>query len=258
MQLDPAATTVNDLCVAAIQECGAVGQGQSPTGQDLQDAWARLQWMLQAWERKRWLVYHLLDLKVVSTGATSYSIGPGQSFDTGPGSVRPNRLESAFLRQIQNASPPNQVDFPLEILTSYEDYAKIALKQLKSWPGAVFLDTAWGSNPGGVGEVFVYPVAQANIYEIHLILREQLPVSFPTAATKIILPYEYYDAIVTNLGMRLRPKYGLGTFPGDTLPTRAKEALQTIRIGNLQVGRLAVPSEVIRPGLYNIFSDRFY
>jgi hypothetical protein len=249
----PASTTVSDLCTAALKDSGAIGVGQTPLAEDLQDAWARLQWMLQQWERKRWLVYHLVDLAKVSTGAVNYSVGPGGDFDTGPGTMRPNRLEAAFLRQIQNASPPNQVDFPLEILQSYEDYAKISLKQLKSWPGFVFLDTAWN-----LANLFVYPVPQATIYEVHIIIRAALPVSFTTQADKFNIPYEYYEAIVTNLAIRLRPKYGLGSFPGDELPARAKEALATLRGSNTQIARLVVPPEVIRPGLYNIFSDRFY
>ena len=73
-QLDPTKTTVGDICTAALKECGAIGVGQTPLAEDINDAWARLQWMIQQWERKRYLVYHLVTLSVVSTGAQTYTV----------------------------------------------------------------------------------------------------------------------------------------------------------------------------------------
>ena len=252
MQLLPNATSVGDLCTAAMKECGALGVGQTPLAEDAQDAWARLQWMLQQWERKRWLVYHLVDLSIVSTGAISYTMGPGAQLDTGAGSARPAKIESAFLRNIQN-SEPNQVDYPLEILQSREDYNRIALKTLKAWPGYVFYDSDWPA-----GNVFVWPVPNATIYEVHVSVMAQLPVSFPTLATNFSLPYEYYNAIVLNLALRLRPKYGITSPPGDQLPALAKDALNVLRTANVQIGRLDIPADLLRQGIYNIFSDRMY
>src|SRR5208337_994298 len=118
VQTNPAGTTVHDICRAALKECGAIGVGQTPLAEDITDAQTRLQWMLQQWERKRWLVYHLVDFSIVSTGQVSYSIGPGGNIDTNSGgnqfnnqfnsqfgpagtvSVRPDKIESAFLRQL--------------------------------------------------------------------------------------------------------------------------------------------------------------
>lgn len=208
--------------------------------------------MLQQWERKRWLVYHLVDLAKVSTGAMSYTVGPGGDFDTGAGTVRPARLESGFLRQIQT-SPPNQVDFPLTIVKSREDYNRIALKSLVSFPVAAFLDTDWP-----LAHLLVWPVPNASIYEIHISVMAQLPASFPTLASLVTLPYEYYDAIVYNLALRNRPRYRIGTFPGDALPGLAKDALNVLRGANTQIARLHMPGGLLARGnSYNIFSDRF-
>ena len=210
--------------------------------------------MLQQWERKRWLVYHLLDLSVVSTGALSYTVGPGGQINTGVSSVRPARLESAFLRQLQN-SQPNQVDYPLELLPAREDYNKIALKSLQSFPGAIFYDSAWP-----LGSIYAWPVPQANIYEIHISVMEQLPTSFATLATTFTLPYEYYAAMLYNLALRMRQKYGItkSRFTDDQLPALAKDSLNVIRGANTQIARLQIPADMNRPGIYNIFSDRFY
>lgn len=255
--LDPTTTTVGDLCTEALRECAVVGVGQTPLAEDINGAWSRLQWMLQDWERQRWLVYHLLDLSVVSTGANTYSIGPGGDIDTGASSARPNRLEAAYLRQLVQTAPsppgPQQVDYQLRVLQSYEDYSKIALKTLVSFPSCVFLDTGWP-----LGTLHCYPVMQPDIYELHVIVREQLPCKFANLAVKFALPYEYYDAIVTNLALRLRSKYGKGSFPGDTLPDRAKGCLKVLRGANTQIAALGMPGTLIRPGIYDVWSDRYY
>lgn len=250
--LNPAATTCGDICTDALRECGAVGVGQAPLAADISDAWARLQWMLQQWERKRWLVYHLVTLSKVSTGALAYTVGPGGDFDTGAGTVRPARLESAFLRQIQTA-PPNQIDYPLELIQSREDYNRIALKSMVSFPGMIFLDTDWP-----LGNLFVWPVPNSSIYQIHITVMAQLPARFATLATAISLPYEYYYAMMTNLALRLRPKYRIPTFPGDPLPGAARDALNVLRGANVQIARLVMPAGLAGGSRYNIFSDRFY
>lgn len=251
--LDPTSTTIGDLCRAALRESGAFGLGQSPLAEDVSDAWSRIQWMLQQWERKRWLVPHLVNLAKLSTGATSYTIGPGGDFDTGTGSVRPERIESAFVRQIQS-SVLTEVDYALTIMLAREDYDKITLKTLVAGPGeAVFLDTAWP-----LGVVYVWPVPQASIYEIHLSIRDQLPNSWTTLSTLVTLPYEYYAAILYNGAMRLRSRYQLTTFPGDPLPALARDSLASVRGPNTQIAKLRMPQTVRRRGLYNIFSDRPY
>lgn len=250
--VDPAHTTVLQLCTQATKECGAIGVGQTPQAEQLDDAQTRLQWLLQQWERKRWLVYHLVTVSKTSTGAQSYSVGPGGDIDTGAGSVRPARLEAAFLRQLVQ-SQPNQIDYPLDILESREDYNQIALKQLQSFPMYIFYDSDWP-----LGRAFAWPVPQASIYALHLTVMAQLPQSFANSAVEFAIPYEYYAAMVYNLALRLRPYYQIGTYPGDPLPGLAKDSLNALRGANTQIARLQMPSDMQRSGIYNIFSDRVY
>lgn len=359
-ELDPFNTTLGDLCTAALQDCGRLGIGQTAQAEDMTKAWARCQWMLQGWERKRWFVYHLVTYSVVSTGATSYTFGPGGQFNTNvvvayeltglaliqgpsagaiggynyvvndtitltatpPGSsptadlivtvtavdgsgavtaaeitsggiyptplpitwsqastsgigsnayfgygtwelstttvtgngptARPAKMESAFLRQLQNPAG-NQVDYPLTILQSMEDYNNIALKSMVSFPEYAFLDSAWS-----LSTLYAWPVPQASIYGLYITVREQLPCQFLTLATAVNLPFEYYEAIVANLALNLRTPFSIPSFPGDMLPARAKGTLATLRGPNTQIARLQMPAEVMRDELYNIFSDRRY
>lgn len=277
-QIDPGNTQAGDICAAALRECGAWGIGQTPLANDIEDAQARLQWMLQQWANQRWFVYHLVTYNVVAQpdptgqfqGKQAYTIGPGGDMDTnasfnpfnqqfnpqfGPGHVvsqRPDRIESAFLRQL-TLSQPNQIDYPLTLIYSMEDYNRIALKGLSSFPGYLFYDSAWP-----VGLCYPWPIPQANIYGLFVTVKEQLPPMFATTNQQIALPYQYYDAMMLNLAMRLRPKYGIVSMPGDPLPGLAKDALNVLRRSDYQISRLQIPGDLVRPQLYNIFSDRMY
>src|ERR1700756_2483320 len=98
--------------------------------------------MLQQWANQRWLVYHLVTYLISpTTNQQFYTIGPGGDIDTnytsdqwnaqfnpqfGTGqvlgqasktSIRPDKIESAFLRQITE-SQPNWIDYPLQLLHS--------------------------------------------------------------------------------------------------------------------------------------------
>lgn len=249
--IEPVNTTVGDLCLASLQEAGAVGFMQTAIGGQITEAQARLQWMLQQWARKRWLIYALKTYEVVSTGALSYSVGPGGDIDTGSTSSRPDKIESAFLRQLTQ-SQPNQIDYPLEILQSKEDYNRIALKELKSFPSVVFYDPSFPR-----GQLYAWPVPQANIYAVEATFKEQLPTVFANTSVVLSLPFEYYGAILYNLAMRLRTRYGIPSFPGDTLPGMARDSLNVLRGANSAIARLTT-GDLGQAGLYNIFSDRFY
>lgn len=236
--------TVNDLVTLALVDAGITGIGQSPSAYDAQNALTRLQWMLSQWQSKRWLVYRLQTFSVLSTGAQSYSVGPGGDIDV---LKRPDRLEDAFFRQITQ-SQPNQIDYPLEILESREDYNKIALKSLVSFPNYIFYDS---DNP--LGRVFPWPVPEANIYEVHISLKQVLQ-QIESLTDDLAMPDEYYQAVYLSLAEFLRMGYQLP--PDSMLASKAKEARDVIRGSNTQIARLGMPSEITRPGIYNPYSDQ--
>lgn len=273
MILDPSATTLGDICTEALRECGHTGLGQTPQAEDINSAWARAQLMLQQWYKKRWFIYHLVNLSIVSTGALSYSVGPGGDINTttgsNPTSARPNKIEGAFLRQLVSGAgsgTPNllnqflNVDFPLEVLQSFEDYNRIRIKSLMSFPRFVYYDPAIP-----LGNLFVWPVPNPSIYQIFILVKEQLPFNFVAGgqaskllATVINLPPEYFAAILYNLALRLRSRYQIPSTPGDSLPALAKESLNVLRAANTAIARLQMPRDLIADGQYNIFGDNFY
>lgn len=234
-----------DIINFSLKASGVLGVGQSALAEDLNDSFTALNGLLAVWQRKRWLIWHLTDNYLTSTGAVSYSVGPGGDFDV----PRPDRLEAAFFRQFIN-STPNQVDYPLEILESREDYNRIVLKTLPSLPRYIFYDADFP-----LGYVYPWPVPQSGIYQIHITLKATLA-QFATLNDSIALPPEYEEALWTNLTVRLAPIYQYQVRP--EVLALAKSSLATIRGANAQVPRLLMPTFLNRPYLYDSNSDRMY
>lgn len=238
-------TTAQDLVSFALRAAGVIGVGQTALAEDNRDAFTTLNGMIAMWNRKRWLLFHTTDNALQMTGAQSYSVGIGGDFNI----TRPSRLEKAFFRQYINGAP-NAVDYPLTLLESREDYDNIALKTMQSWPTHIFYDAAWP-----LGYVYPWPLPQAGIYELHLTLRDQLA-PFTTYVQVINMPPEYWEAMWSNLCLRLAPIYGFTV--SDDIRRIAADSLASIRAANAQIPRLRMPRSLVRGPLYNIYSDRTY
>jgi hypothetical protein len=244
-------TTTLDIINLALLDAGVIGQGQTASAEDTNNAYTRMQWMIQQWQRKRYLVFHLLNINVTSTGQTTpYTIGPGGQFQIG---TRPDKLENGcFFRQLVQSSP-NQVDYPLELLESFEDYNTITLKKLTTFPGYIFLDPSYP-----LGSLYVWPVPQAGIYSINVLVKATLiDIITANALTTVLdatLPNEYFKAIYESLAEILRSAYRLP--PDPALTGRAKESREVLRDASAAIARLRMPADLIRPGTYNVYSDQ--
>lgn len=241
-----------DIIKLALKDCGAIGIGQDPSPEDTNDAFDTLNMMIAQWNRKRWLIWHTVDVSFVSTGANTYTVGPGGNFNV---TVRPDRLEAAFLRLLINpSSPTGNVDYPMDVLQSREDYNRIPLKKLPAFPVRVFYDPVYP-----VGVLYPYPVPNSAIYEIHLTLKDVLA-QFPALSTAFNIPNEYYAAIFYNLVVRLGLRYPISKDfvmleQWRSLQGLAKDALNVLRGSNTAIARLVMPPDLVRTGQYNIYSD---
>ncbi len=236
-------TTPAELIALALVDAGVYGQGQTASAEDTNNAFRRLNWMMSQWSRKRWLVYHLIDVSFTSTGAQSYTVGAGGNFNT----PRPDRLEAAFVRQLL-PSGQNQIDYPLQVLQSREDYNRIALKTMGTWPSLVFYDSDYP-----LGNLYVWPIPAASQFAIHLSLKQPLS-QFTSLAQDINLPPEYEGALFYNLVVRLQTSYKI---PLDPMAVAlAKDGLNVLRGANTQIPSLRMPNTVLNRGrYYNVYSD---
>lgn len=237
-------TTAGDLIALSLREAGVVGVGQTAGAQDVNDSLSILNGMIGQWMKRRWLVYHLIDVTYQGDGSLYYTVGPGQNFDC----TRPDKIESAYFRQ-NVGTVPNQVDYPLAPIWTREEYNGIALKSLSSFPQVYFYDSGWPS-----GKLYVWPLP-SDQYELHVSIKDTLQ-TFESLTEDINLPPEYFEALHYNLAVRLRPLFQLP--PDNSITQLAKVALNTIKNANAQIPALEMPADLIRGSNYNIYSDQEY
>jgi len=240
-----AISTFGDLITMAFKTAGILGVGQTLSAEDSNDGAKYLSMMIAQWQRSRYLIYHLIDVVFQSTGAQSYTVGPGGNFAV---ATRPASIKSAFARQ-QAGGNPNQIDYPITILPSREDYNLIALKTLSSFPGWAWYDAAMP-----LGSLYLYPVVSSG-FELHITVEAPLQ-TITNLADAITLPPEYQEAILYNLTARLCIGYGI-EIPGG-VAALARSSLNTLRKANAQIPRMRMPTTVLRDRLYNIYSDQSY
>ena len=131
-------STPLDIVTQAQKRSGVLGVGQTPLAEDTNDAFDTMNSMIAQWNRKRWLMWALDDVSYVMNGSQSYTIGPGMQFNTS----RPDRLEAAFVRLLPVQG--NQTfDTPLAIIEAKEDYASLVMKNLTTYPSAIFFDSQY-------------------------------------------------------------------------------------------------------------------
>ena len=243
-----------DICSQALRKAGIVGIDEDIEQPVLNDAFSDLNDLLAQWQRNRYLVWRLSTYSFVSTGAQTYSVGLNQTVNINP---RPDRIESAFLRIINNAPPGNlPVDLPLNIISSKEDYNRIAIKNLGTLAWRIFYDP--GQEPPNdagwsVGTLYPWPIPQATIYEIFVTFKEVLN-RFTSLQSKVNLPPEYVPAMKWCLAEVLRESYQMPASP--QISKLARRALNSIRLANVAIPILTLPSAVgNRRRAYDYHSD---
>lgn len=236
-------TTVGDVLTDALQDCGAFAAGMPPPQSAVIKGLRLFNMNISQWNRKRWLIYHLMDTAYAASGAQSYTIGPGGQIQMDP---RPDKLEFAFMRQL-NASPNIPVDYTLRILPAYEDYARISVKKLQTWCQWVFLDPGFP-----LGKVYTWPVMQTG-FELHLGTKAILQ-RYASLNQLLGVPEEYELAFYQIMKVRFTEAYRLRTSPMEV--QLMKESLNVLRGANSAIAKLMMP-RAVRSGRYkyNIYSD---
>ncbi len=239
-----ASQTWLELVNLALRDSGVAAAGQTPSAQMQNDCKLRINMMIAGWKRRRWLVYHLIDVSCLCTGATSYGVGPGQPFNT----PRTDQIEAAYIRQI-SPSTPTPVDFPLRVIRAHEDYARLTLKGLVSAPPDIlFFDSGYPN-----GQAYPWPIPNS-AWELHIVVKGLLD-SVSALADTVNLPDEYQEAIYSNLCIRLCSAFRLPQDP--IMVAMAKASIRTIKAANTQTPTMQMPQSVRRRGrIYNVFSDQ--
>ena len=246
---------VSDAIAYAMRAAGILGVGQTALAQDTADAQTALQLMLQQWRQKRWLVFRLnWMLFPLEVGKQSYTVGPASNPTapiTPPPDVviqnsyfRPANIQSCFLRQNVGSGPNSfPIDFPMDIMLSRQQYDRISLKSLGSWPAAIYYDPTVQ-----VGTLYIWPIPVQTLFSLYIAWQEAIDFASeqaPSVELETLVPAETQEAIIYNLAQRLIINYKLP--PDAEVSKQAKATLNTLRQTNYAMAPLQMPQS-LRPG----------
>lgn len=244
---------LGDAIAYAQRVSGILGVGQVALPQDTTDAQTALTLMLQQWRQKRWLVFRLsFEIFPLEIGKQSYTIGPvpaaGQPSPdvVTDGYFRPANIQSCFLRQNVGSGPNSYpIDFPMRILGSRQEYDRLSLKFLQSWPAAIWYDPVIPN-----ATLYIWPIPVQQLFSLYIAW--QFPIDAlaePTAVDTVeldeVTPVETQEAIIYNLALRLAVNYKLP--PDPALAGAARASLNTLRQTNFALQPLRMPQS-LRPG----------
>ncbi|CAJ0710704.1 hypothetical protein ACPCHQ_17055 [Ralstonia thomasii] len=227
----------NRIIRLAAKDATILGVGQTLSGEDLQDCFDTLNMMLDEWSEQRPCVYQLADVNFACDGSQSYTVGPGGKINL---SYVPIRIDSAIFTN-------NGVNYPLRVVHAKEDFRRIALPTLTSFPEYIFLDTGWP-----LASISVWPIPN-NTYTVTM--QVMLPLTEFVYLTDVVnLRPVYRAALRYNLAERIGPMFGVEIPP--TVLRLAASTKRSMERANIQIPMLQMPRDLLRRGHYNVFSDR--
>jgi hypothetical protein len=129
---------------------------------------------------------------------------------------------------------PLFIDYPLAVISAREEYNRISLKGLSTFPSAVFYDSAFP-----LGSLFFWPVPPAAQFELHIATKGTLPV-YTTLTDALNLPPEYVEALIWTLAVRFNVLFGNPPQPAHV--AAMQQALSVLRMANVQIPEAVIPS----------------
>lgn len=207
----PSAT---QLVTRALKINGVLGEGETPSTEQVNDGLEALNDMLASWGVKRSYIYTIKSetFNLVS-GTANYTIGVGGTFNT----VRPNKIDSLVVNLGQTA-------FPLTELTPAA-YAGISNKTVNSSiPEYYYID-----NDYPLATIHLFGVPQSGLT---ITVNYWKPLTtFADLTTIYTFPPGYKRAIIYNLAREVAPEHG--AIISMEAAKIAKDSLANIRNRNL-------------------------
>lgn len=222
--------TPTDLCTNALKELGIVAAGETPRSEDLNDAFTRVNRLIDAWAVERGTIqgvvrntYALISGKGSPTNPLI--IGPTGDFVQ----VRPEWIQGATI--LISPGTTTQAEQILDII-GVDEYRYVAAKFVQSSiPMKLYYEGV------STGKLFLWPVPNDTTKSITL--DTPIPISQFTSLSQTITLYPGYQlALELNLAVDCVPMFGAAV-DGSMLPMlikRAGEAKRFIKSANFDAG----------------------
>jgi len=218
---------------------GVVAGHEVPTSAEQQDAFARLNELIDSWgTHAQTLLVSRRDVVPLLPAVQVYQIGPGLTVDL------PVPMGLDAVAYVLAGAPETEVF--LDVGT--DQYALATPQKLLT--GAV-PQTVNYSRTHGYGELWVWPVPTV---ATDLVIYWQEPLAaFPDLVTPVALAAGYARALRTNLALELAPEFGKQV---DVLIVQqARESLADVKRANFPMVEIGIDTALTGGGTYNILTD---
>jgi hypothetical protein len=229
-------TTVNELLSLALKDIGVIASGETMDPSTQSDALATFNQMIGQWQVQKMFVTGQHQVSFPVNGSQTYTIGPGAAVDV----PLPASVDAAFWRF-------NNVDYPVSVLESFEDYENITLKTLASAvPTAIYFQRNYPT-----GTLYVWPQPSAGT--LNLVLRDVLP-TYTNATSDISVPDEYALAMRFSLAELLLTTFGMP--PRADISALASRARKVMKRNNLSIPMMGQPQGPLSNGRFSIYTGQ--
>lgn len=238
--------TARDIVVGTFRLLGVTAQGEQPTGPETQDAFLRLNELVDAWATERFTMTATERVEYALTAAkATYTIGPAAASPDWTATAVPTFVEGVTL--LLTSTTPH-TELAMGELTD-QAYESIKQKTL-----ATVIPTSWyyqATQP--LGTMVLWPVPTTSAHKLVLYLPTILR-QFADLSTPYTLAPGYVRALRYNLAVELAPEFGR---PLDPLILRtASDALAAVKRVNVPMIDLTMDPGITRGrALYNILTD---
>jgi hypothetical protein len=208
--------TAQTIIKAALRSIGAIASGETPTTDELNDGLESMKMMFRHWSSQNIRLYFTTMESFALTGAASYTIGSGGTFNT----VRPTSIRGASVEDTNGSELVLNIIDEKRFRDGYDDY----LFYSPEYPlGKIYTSESTGT---------------LNLYSLK-------PLTDPTLITSTIaFPPEYDEAIKYGLALRLAPEYGKE--PSPLVAALAQASLNSLETKNFSIQMNAVKPELIK------------
>lgn len=222
--------TAQTLITEAYQVLGAVGQGETPSPEQLAAGLAALNELAESWSTQKAFIASLATaIYPLSTGVQTYTLGTAGTFTT----TRPIKIEEIVLLLVDpGATATGKLRFPIKMIT-YEEWAALTPKtDAGTTPTHVYNDYG---NPVMTLSFWPIPTFTTNTPSVELFTWVSVP-SFATLSTVVTLWPGYQRALKYALAVDLLPEAGVPAQANAQFVTAmAQQSMQAIQTLNQQL-----------------------
>lgn len=216
-------TTALEIITDSYAELGVIAEGETIPAEMSSSALRALNRLMDYLSNGKEFAFSPALLQQALTGEASFTIGASGA---GLTAARPISIESAFVTRDGVTSDVRVLDNEL--------WDSITV------PGTTGGDTVYiwyeATMPNGI--VHVYPLATGCTLNMRVITQVA---TFASLATEVILPPGYEECLVSNLAVRMKPKYPFINLDPVTVKA-ANSSLKAIRDQNRVIPTLAIPN----------------